>query len=188
MLEAMRQVPRHLFVGDGRQRQAYQDNPLPIGHEQTISQPYIVAYMTEILELGSDDRVLEVGTGSGYQAAVLSWLVCEVFSIEIIPGLTETARCNLERAGCTGVQLKTGDGYYGWRECAPFDAIIVTAAAGEGIPPPLIEQLKPGGRMIIPVGPVMRVQHLMLVRKSATGKVLKERKLPVRFVPLTGDR
>ncbi len=186
VLEAMRRVPRHLFVSEGQQRQAYDDNPLPIGHAQTISQPYIVAYMTEILELAPEDRVLEVGTGSGYQAAVLSEIVAEVYSIEIIPELVENARYNLDRAGCTGVHLKTGDGYYGWEEHAPYDAIIVTAAAGEVIPPPLIEQLKPGGRMIIPVGPMMHVQYLMFVRKTPAGKIIKERRLPVRFVPLTG--
>ncbi len=186
VLEAMRRVPRHLFVSEGQQRQAYDDNPLPIGHAQTISQPYIVAYMTEILELAPEDRVLEVGTGSGYQAAILSEIVAEVYSIEIIPELVENARDNLDQAGCTGVHIKTGDGYYGWEEHAPYDAIIVTAAAGEAIPPPLIEQLKPGGRMIIPVGPMMHVQYLMFVRKTPAGKVIKERRLPVRFVPLTG--
>ena len=186
VLEAMREVPRHLFIEGGYGRYAYNDRPLPIGHGQTISQPYIVAYMTELLNLSEDDNVLEVGTGSGYQAAVLAEISRQVFTIEIIKPLAESAREHLKEAGYNGVTTRAGDGYYGWEEHAPFDAIIVTAAASH-IPPPLIEQLKEGGRMVIPVGPVMRVQHLMLLKKKTGGEIVKYRKLPVRFVPLTGE-
>lgn len=186
VLAAMRSVPRHLFVSPGQRHGAYTDRPLPIGHGQTISQPYIVAYMTELLKLEKGDKVLEVGTGSGYQAAVLAEIVEDVYTIEIIPDLAENAARHLKRAGYDKVRTKTGDGYYGWTEPSPFDAIVVTAAASH-IPPPLVKQLKPGGRMVIPVGPVIRIQHLMLVIKKDDGEVVKHRKMPVRFVPLTGE-
>jgi len=186
VLQAMRKVPRHRFVREGLKDHAYEDRPLPIGHGQTISQPYIVAYMSEILEPEPGDVMLEVGTGSGYQAAVLSEMVEKVYTIEIIPDLAESARERIEALGYQNVTVRTGDGYYGWEEYAPFDGIIVTAAATH-IPPPLIEQLKPGARMVIPVGPVMQVQQLMLVVKQEDGSIVKYRKMPVRFVPLTGS-
>jgi protein-L-isoaspartate(D-aspartate) O-methyltransferase len=185
VLEAMRSVPRHRFVPSASLESAYADQPQPIGHGQTISQPYIVAYMTEVLEIEPGDKVLEIGTGSGYQAAVLAEITDEVWSIEIIEPLAGQAATRLQRLGYGEVQTRTGDGYYGWEEAAPFDAVIVTAAAGH-IPPPLIEQLKAGGRMIIPVGGTYEVQSLMLVRKDAEGDVTTERLMPVRFVPMTG--
>lgn len=185
VLEAMRSVPRHGFVRPGDRSRAYADKPLPIGEGQTISQPYIVAYMTEMLELQPGDRVLEIGTGSGYQAAVLSEITDQVYSIEIIEKLASRARESLEQNGYKQVKVKQGDGYYGWKEYA-FDAIIVTAAAGH-IPPPLLEQLKPGGRMVIPIGGVYEVQTLMLVNKQASGELRTERLMPVRFVPFTGE-
>jgi protein-L-isoaspartate(D-aspartate) O-methyltransferase len=178
-------IPRHEFVPKGERSNAYQDRPLPIGHGQTISQPYIVALMTELLELNPDDVVLEVGTGSGYQAAVLSPLCREVYTIEIVPALAEQAKANLERLGFANVTVRLGDGYYGWPQHAPFDAIIVTAAASH-VPPPLIQQLKPGGRMVIPVGGPFFVQQLIMVEKAADGSVSTRHLLPVRFVPLTG--
>jgi protein-L-isoaspartate(D-aspartate) O-methyltransferase len=185
VLEAMRTVPRHLFVPEKHRNRAYHDRPLPIGFGQTISQPYIVAYMTEVLQIESGDKVLEVGTGSGYQAAVLAEITRKVYSIEIIDELAGSAEEHLEEASYGYVRTKNGDGYYGWEEHAPFDAIIVTAAAGH-IPPPLISQLEEGGRMIIPVGGVYEPQSLMLVQKSADGDVRTERLLTVRFVPMTG--
>lgn len=184
VLEAMRTVRRHEFVPPNLLRQAYADHPLPIGHGQTISQPYIVAYMTEMLKLEKDHVVLEVGTGSGYQAAVLAKIVKQVYTIEIIPKLGESAKERLERLGYTNVETRVGDGYHGWAEHGPFDAIIVTAAASH-IPPPLIEQLKPGGIMAIPVGPPGRVQHLLLVKKQDDGTVVQRSEMAVRFVPLT---
>lgn len=186
VLEAMRSVPRHGFVRKGDRSRAYADKPLPIGEGQTISQPYIVAYMTEILELQPGDRVLEIGTGSGYQAAVLAEITDKVYSIEIIDELAARAQENLAQNGYSEVKVKQGDGYYGWEQYAPFDAIIVTAAAGH-IPPPLLEQLKPDGRMVIPIGGVYEVQTLMLVEKQASGEVRTERLMPVRFVPFTGE-
>ncbi|MFO7850608.1 MAG: protein-L-isoaspartate(D-aspartate) O-methyltransferase [Spirochaetia bacterium] len=186
VLEAMRSTPRHLFVPENRRNQAYQDRPLPIGHGQTISQPYIVAFMTETLQLEEGDKVLEIGTGSGYQAAVLAELTREVYSIEIIDGLAERGEKALREAGYDYVQVKKGDGYYGWESHAPFDAVIVTAAAGH-IPPPLIEQLKKGGRMVIPVGGVYQTQVLMLVKKDMEGEISTERLMTVRFVPMTGE-
>ncbi len=185
VLDAMYKVPRHEFVDYSMRPFAYADRPLPIGHGQTISQPYIVAYMTEVLELKGDEKVLEIGTGSGYQAAVLAEIVPEVYTIEIVEPLGRTARERLARLGYGNVEVQIGDGYFGWEEHAPFDAIIVTAAASH-IPPPLIDQLKPGGRMIIPVGPVFYVQYLMLVEKNKDGSVTQRKTMPVRFVPLTG--
>lgn len=163
-LAAMRKVPRHQFVPDNISEYSYDDRPLPIGFGQTISQPYIVAYMTEIVNPRSDHRVLEIGTGSGYQAAILSGIVKEVFTIEIIDSLGNQARNRLKKLNYNNVQVRTGDGYHGWKEKSPFDAIVVTAAA-EHIPAPLIAQLKENGRMIIPVGSPFMTQHLMLVEK-----------------------
>jgi len=183
VLKAMRTVPRHLFISPDLLSQAYADRPLPIGYGQTISQPYIVAYMTEVLGLTGQEKVLEIGTGSGYQAAVLAETAGQVFSVEIVPELYASARKKLDQAGYGSVQLKHGDGYYGWPEKGPFDRIIVTCAAGH-IPPPLLEQLKPGGRMVIPVGPKWTVQTLVLVEKTPDGKVSTEALLAVRFVPL----
>lgn len=182
-LAAMRAVPRHEFVPAERRRQAYADSPLPIGSGQTISQPYIVAYMTELLELEPGMRALEIGTGSGYQAAVLAEILDEVYTIEIIPELARWGEANLRRAGYEAVQVRQADGYHGWDEHGPYDAIVVTAAA-DHIPPPLIEQLKDGGRMVIPVGSPFRTQMLMLVTRH--GEEIRTRSLlPVRFVPLT---
>lgn len=183
VLEAMRTVPRHRFVPEKHRQHAYADRPLPIGHGQTISQPYIVAYMTQMLDLEPEDVVLEVGTGSGYQAAVLAEIVKEVYTIEIIEELAKSARERLAGLGYANVHVRIGDGYFGWEEHAPFDAIIVTAAPSH-IPPPLIEQLKPGGKMAIPVGPQFMGQNLMLVDKRDDGSVVKRNVMPVRFVPL----
>ncbi|HKZ52802.1 MAG TPA: protein-L-isoaspartate(D-aspartate) O-methyltransferase [Candidatus Acidoferrales bacterium] len=186
VLDAMRQVPRHEFVPEGYRRQAYEDHPVPIGYGQTISQPYIVALMTELLKPNPDDRVLELGTGSGYQAAVLSPLVKEVYTIEIIQPLGLAARERLARLGYTNVEVKVGDGYYGWPQKAPFDAIIVTAWSTH-VPPPLLEQLKPGGRMVIPVGSALYQQNLVVVHKGESATDLRmESVMPVAFVPLTG--
>ncbi len=185
VLEAMRTVPRHAFVPEDGQSRAYDNRPLPIGYGQTISQPYIVALMTDLLGVGPAATVLEVGTGSGYQAAVLSGLVASVSTIEIVPQLGERAREVLQRLGYDNVEVRIGDGYYGWEERAPFDAIIVTAASSH-VPPPLIRQLKPGGRMLIPVGSRFMVQELLLVEKTAAGEVSTRQILPVTFVPLTG--
>ena len=187
VLQAMRQTPRHLFVPEDRRSSAYEDRPLPIGSGQTISQPYIVAYMTEILQPDGSGTVLEVGTGSGYQAAVLSPLYRKVYTIEIIPELAESARARLRDLGFSNVEVRTGDGYAGWPDKAPFDAILVTAAAGH-IPPPLVSQLKAGGRMVIPVGSPAMIQHIILVEKDRKGTVTTKSLLPVRFVPLTGER
>jgi protein-L-isoaspartate(D-aspartate) O-methyltransferase len=184
-LEAMRKVPRHEFVPRDKRKLAYTDQPLPIGFGQTISQPYIVAYMTKVLEVGPGDRVLEIGTGSGYQAAVLSELADQVYTIEIIDELAESARDRLKTLGYDNVWVKNGDGYYGWEEKAPFDGIIVTAAAGH-VPPPLIQQLKPGGRIVIPVGGVYQVQQLTLLEKREDGTVSSNQLMAVRFVPFTG--
>jgi protein-L-isoaspartate(D-aspartate) O-methyltransferase len=182
---AMTTVPRHELVPERNRHAAYENRPLPIGHGQTISQPYIVAIMTDLLETRPGDRVLEVGTGSGYQAAVLAEIVDHVYTIEIIEPLGERARGDLARLGHDNVTVRIGDGYYGWEEHAPFDAIVVTAAASH-VPPPLVSQLKPGGRMIIPVGSRFMVQQLVLVEKDADGEVVTRQILPVRFVPLTG--
>jgi protein-L-isoaspartate(D-aspartate) O-methyltransferase len=186
VLGALSRVPRHEFVPEASRANAYENRPLPIGHGQTISQPYIVAIMTELLNLAPDHRVLEVGTGSGYQAAVLAELVDQVFSIEIIPPLAESAKDRFRSLAYTNISTRNSDGYYGWPEAAPFDAIIVTAAAGH-VPPPLLEQLAAGGRMIIPVGSRFTVQQLLLIEKRSDGTVVSRSVLPVRFVPLTGD-
>jgi protein-L-isoaspartate(D-aspartate) O-methyltransferase len=185
VLEAMRQVPRHLFVPWSLKRLAHEDHPLPIGHGQTISQPYIVALMSEALQMKPNAKVLEIGTGSGYQAAVLSELTPQVFTMEIIAPLGNDARERLQKLGYHTVKVKIGDGYFGWPEEAPFDGIIVTCAAGH-IPPPLIAQLRQGGRMVIPVGGVYQVQRLMVVTKERGGRVRTKELLPVRFVPMTG--
>jgi protein-L-isoaspartate(D-aspartate) O-methyltransferase len=186
VMEALARVPRHEFVPESERRYAYENRPLPIGYGQTISQPYIVALMTDLAEVGPQDKALEVGTGSGYQAAVLAELVGRVYSIEIIPELAAEAERRLQRLGYEGVRTRVGDGYYGWPEAAPFDLILVTAAASH-VPPPLIRQLKPGGRMVIPVGGRFQVQQLMLVEKSSEDEVRTRQVLPVRFVPLTGE-
>ena len=187
VLAAMRQVPRHELVPAEVRNVAYEDRPLPIGYGQTISQPYIVALMTSLAKPAKDHVVLEVGTGSGYQAAVLSPLVARVYSIEIVEPLAKSAAERLNALGYTNVTVRQGDGYKGWPEHGPFDSIVVTAGAKE-IPPPLVEQLKPGGRMIIPVGERSSMQELTMVEKDDHGRVHTTRQLlPVRFVPLTGE-
>ncbi len=183
VLKAMRSVPRHEFVPRARSRSAYDDSPLPIGYGQTISQPYMVAEMTRRLDLDREDRVLEIGTGSGYQAAVLAHVTPHVYTIEIVRPLALSARKRLKRLGYDCVKVRRGDGYNGWPGDVTFDAIIVTCAAGQ-IPPPLLKQLKPGGRMVIPVGGRFSVQHLMLVQKDARGQVTSRSLMAVRFVPL----
>ncbi len=185
VMEAMRSVKRHEFVPPYQKPYAYQNRPLAIGHGQTISQPYIVALMTHLLGISPAGKVLEVGTGSGYQAAILSTLIDKVYSIEIIEPLGQQAKERLERLGYTNVQCRIGDGYYGWEEHGPYDGIIVTAAASH-VPPPLLRQLKPGGRIVIPVGSRFLTQQLLLVEKDAEGKITTHQVLPVRFVPLTG--
>ncbi len=185
VLDVLGRLPRHEFVPGEYRDYAYQNRPLPIGHGQTISQPYIVALMTDLLEVGPDAKVLEIGTGSAYQAAVLAALVAEVYTVEIIPELGHPARERLARLGFDNVQVRVGDGYHGWEEEAPFDGIMVTAAASH-VPPPLVRQLKPGARMVIPVGGAFTTQHLLLVTKTADGKVRTRQVLPVAFVPLTG--
>ncbi len=185
-LHAMRTVPRHEFVPAAYRDQAYGDHPLPIGHGQTISQPYIVAFMTEVLEPRPGMKVLEVGSGSGYQAAVLAEAGVDVFTVEIVGVLATSAEERLRRLGYDAVRIRHGDGFFGWPEEAPFDAVIVTAAAGF-IPPPLIQQLRPGGRMVIPVGSVFGTQTLILVEKSGEGEVRTTSLLPVRFVPLVRE-
>ncbi len=182
-LRAMRNVERHLFVPRGQQRRAYDDGPMPIGYGQTISQPYIVAYMTQLVNPGPEDRVLEIGAGSGYQAAVLAEIVDKVYTIEIIPELGNQAKQLLESLNYDNVEVITGDGYFGHEKQAPYDAIVVTAAA-EYIPPPLIAQLKDGGKMVIPVGSPFLVQTLMLVEKQGD-KITTTNLMPVRFVPFT---
>jgi protein-L-isoaspartate(D-aspartate) O-methyltransferase len=184
VLEAMRQIPRDAFVPEDVKAFAYEDTPLPIGYSQTISQPFIVALMTDLLDVGPGDTVLEIGTGSGYQAAVLSPLVDQVYSIEIVPKLGERAAATLEEQGLGNVETRVADGYYGWPEAAPFDSIVVTAAAGQ-IPPPLVEQLEPGGKMIIPIGTPFSAQMLMLVEKQEDGTITTRQILPVQFVPFT---
>jgi len=187
VLAAMGRVPRHLFVPAALRFRAYADHPLPIGNGQTISQPYIVALMTQLAEVEADDVVLEIGTGSGYQAAVLSEIVREVATIEIVPELADTARTRLAELGYKDVTVRTGDGYLGWKEKAPFDAILVTAAAPE-VPPPLVEQLAPGAILVIPVGPQSQVQSLLRIEKAADGTTVTREILPVVFVPLVRER
>jgi len=184
VLAAMGRVPRHEFVPTQMRGQAYNDHPLPIGQGQTISQPYIVAFMSQAVRVKPGDKVLEIGTGSGYQAAVLAAMGAKVYSVEIIPDLAAQAEARLKRLGYT-VRVKVGDGNFGWPQEAPFDAILVTAAA-KRIPPKLVEQLKPGGRMILPVGQEPWAEELVLVVKDAQGKVSQHSLMAVRFVPLVG--
>jgi len=185
VLDAMRNVPRHWFLPADRQDLTYYDQPVPIGEDQTISQPYIVALMTEALEVKEGDKVLEVGTGSGYQAAVLAELTPHVYSIEIVKPLAERAARTFQERGYTTIQTRCGDGYAGWPEAAPFDAIIVTCAASR-VPSPLVEQLKPGGRMCIPVGESSETQRLLLITRQANGLTTTKNLEFVRFVPMTG--
>lgn len=185
VMTAMGRVPRHRYVPPEQVRHAYKNRPLPIGYGQTISQPYIVALMTDLMQVKEGDRALEIGTGSGYQAAILGELAKAVYTIEIVEPLATRAAATLQAQGYANVHVKAGDGYYGWEEHAPYDAIIVTAAASH-VPPPLIKQLKPGGRMVIPLGTSFMTQHLMLVEKDQGGQVRTREVLPVMFVPLTG--
>jgi protein-L-isoaspartate(D-aspartate) O-methyltransferase len=182
VLEAMRKVPRHLFVPVVARERAYDDSPLPIGHDQTISQPYIVAYMTEVLEPAPTDRVLEIGTGSGYQAAVLAELVRQVYTIEIVEPLAKSAQRTLDELGYRNIQLRHGNGYLGWPEAAPFDKVIVTAAPDE-VPSALVSQLAVGGVMVVPVG---RVDQMMTIIRKTNAGVVTRTTLPVRFVPMVG--
>lgn len=184
VLEALRRVPRHEFVPADVRAEAYADHPLPIGEAQTISQPYIVGFMSELLQVKPGHRVLEIGAGSGYQAAVLAELGAEVYTIEIVDKLADRARAVLHRLGYDKVRVRSGDGYQGWHDAAPFDRIIVTAAPPK-VPQPLIDQLKPGGRLVVPEG--VQEQDLVLYTKTADGKLQRERVLPVRFVPMTGQ-
>lgn len=184
VLQAMHDVPRHRFVGPALQAQAYADCPLPIGHGQTISQPYVVAFMTQMLEVRPEDKILEIGTGCGYQAAVLARLAQQVYTIEIVKPLADDARTLLAELGYKNISVKTGDGFEGWREHAPFDKIILTCAVKE-IPPALIEQLQDGGRIISPIGATGGVQQLVLATKT-NGELKHKQVLPVRFVPMTG--
>jgi protein-L-isoaspartate(D-aspartate) O-methyltransferase len=185
VLAAMEAVPRHLFVPENLRPSAYEDQPLPIGEGQTISQPYVVAYMSELLQLRGDEKVLEIGTGSGYQTAVLARLAAEVYSIEIIPSLSESANRVIEQLGLRNVYLKVGDGFFGWEEKAPFDAILLTAAAPE-VPGALWRQLREGGRLIMPLGEPWKTQRIVHVRKVAGEKIVEEL-ANVRFVPMTGS-
>ena len=187
VMTVMGRVPRHEFVPAEQLAQAYRNRPLPIGHGQTISQPYIVALMTDLARVEPGHKVLEIGTGSGYQAAVMAHLARAVYSIEIVEPLGLQATQRLHKLGYANVQVRLGDGYHGWDEHAPFDAILVTAAASH-IPPPLVRQLKAGGRMVIPVGAAFMIQQLMLVEKNLDGTVSTRQLLPVSFVPLTGQR
>jgi protein-L-isoaspartate(D-aspartate) O-methyltransferase len=184
---AMRKVPRHFFVPPDQKPFAYEDNALPIAHGQTISQPYVVAFMTEALMLKGDEKVLEIGTGSGYQAAVLAEIVAQVYTIEIVDPLAKNAKAVLEKLGYKNIYVKSGDGYQGWPEYAPFDAIIVTCAP-DHIPEPLQKQLKVGGRMIIPVGDTgWSGQDLVYLEKVSEDRIVQKKVLPVRFVPMTGE-
>ena len=186
VMTAIATVPRHEFVPAAQRHRAYANRPLPIGHGQTISQPYIVALMSDLIKPRAGDRVLEIGTGSGYQAAILAELTDAVYSIEIIEALGKQAAERLPGLGFDNITLRIGDGYYGWKEHAPFDAIVVTAAASH-VPPPLVAQLKPGGRMVIPVGSRFLTQQLVLIEKQADGQLVTRQILPVKFVPLTGE-
>ncbi|MBK4732496.1 protein-L-isoaspartate(D-aspartate) O-methyltransferase [Oxynema sp. CENA135] len=182
VLAAMQRVPRHRFVPSDLVELAYQDSPLPIGYDQTISQPYIVAYMSEVAQIAPGDRVLEIGTGSGYQAAILAQLARQVYTIEIIPELAASASATLQELGYQNIEVKAGDGYRGWPEAAPFEAIVVTAAP-DRVPQALIEQLAIGGKLVIPVG--TSVQQMTIITKTEEG-IVEEQTLPVRFVPMTG--
>jgi len=186
VIRSLSSVERHEFVPASETRNAYENRPLPIGHGQTISQPYIVALMSELISPEAGDVVLEVGTGSGYQAAILAELVDHVYTIEIIEPLFSTATARLDRLGYDNVTTRLGDGYFGWERYAPFDAIVVTAAASH-VPPPLIRQLKPGGRMVIPVGGRFMTQQLLLIEKTAQDQIITKQVAAVRFVPLTGE-
>ena len=186
VMQSLGTVERHEFVPARQKLFAYENRPLPIGHGQTISQPYIVALMTDLIEPGPDDVVLEIGTGSGYQAAILAKLVNHIYSIEIIEALAAESTARLTRLGYDNVTTKLADGYHGWEEHAPYDAIIVTAAASH-VPPPLVQQLKPGGRMIIPVGGRFMTQQLLLLEKTIDNEVITRQIAAVRFVPLTGE-
>jgi protein-L-isoaspartate(D-aspartate) O-methyltransferase len=183
VLQAMRRVPRHLFMPESVRSMAYEDHPVPIGYGQTISQPYIVAVMTELLEAAKEHKVLEIGTGSGYQAAVLSLLAKHVYSIEIVPELARSAAATLAKLGYKNVTVRQGDGYKGWPEEAPFDRIIVTAAPPE-LPQALLDQLKPGGKLVAPVGSTVWGQDLVVVDKTAQGKIRRRSVFPVMFVPM----
>jgi protein-L-isoaspartate(D-aspartate) O-methyltransferase len=185
ILRVMGVIPRHEFVPEELRQASYADRALPIGYGQTISQPLIVALMSDVLNVASTSVVLEVGTGSGYQAAVLAELVRQVYTIEVISPLAQNAADRLHRLGYTNVTVRVGDGYFGWQEAAPFDGIIVTAAAAH-LPPPLLQQLKPGARMVIPVGPPFGLQHLTVVERGADGQIRTRQLFPVAFVPLTG--
>ncbi len=185
--EALQKVPRHRFVPDDQVTHAYENRPLPIGYGQTISQPLMVAVMTQLLGARAGDRVFELGTGSGYQAAVLGEVGAQVYSVEIVPELGARARNTLNELGHTEIQTRVGDGYFGWPEAAPFDAIIVTAAS-DHVPPPLLKQLKPGGRMLIPVGSRYLTQKLVMITRDSDGTVTSQELMPVTFVPLTGER
>jgi protein-L-isoaspartate(D-aspartate) O-methyltransferase len=186
VIKALGKVPRHLFVPEHSQHDAYLNQPLPIGRGQTISQPFIVALMTDLLEVDESSKVFELGTGSGYQAAILAELVKEVYTIEIVASLGEKAAELLASLGYANAHVRVGDGFFGWPEQAPFDGIIVTAA-GIDVPPALIEQLKPDGKLVIPVGEQYAVQHLLVITKHADGSLTQKNVLPVRFVPITGD-
>ena len=185
VLEALRRVPRHRFVPEKLVDAAYENRPLPIGYGQTISQPFIVALMTELLDLPENATVLEIGTGSGYQAAVLAHVAKDVYTVEILPPLGQSAEARLKALGYANVHVKIDDGYFGWKEHAPFDGILVTAAAPH-IPPPLLQQLKPEGKLVVPVGPPFLTQYLTVVEKARDGTVTTRQVLPVAFVPLTG--
>ena len=187
VMKSLSTVERHEFVPRSQKRYAYEDRPLPIGHGQTISQPYIVALMTDLISPEDSDVVLEIGTGSGYQAAILAELVEHVYTIEIIEPLFNSATTRLDRLGYDDVTTRLGDGYFGWEQYGPFDAIVVTAAASH-VPPPLIQQLKPGARMVIPVGGRFMTQQLLLIEKTEQGDIITKQIAAVRFVPLTGER
>jgi protein-L-isoaspartate(D-aspartate) O-methyltransferase len=183
VIEAMREVPRHLFVPERFRFMAYDDSPVPIGFEQTISQPYIVAYMLQSLKLTGIEKVLEIGTGSGYQSALLARLCEKVYTVEIIHELATRAEAMIDQLGLSNVKMQCGDGYLGWPKAAPFDRVIVSAAPGQ-VPRPLVEQLQPGGRMILPLGDFD--QRLLLIHKTATNKIFRRKLVPVKFVPMTG--
>jgi protein-L-isoaspartate(D-aspartate) O-methyltransferase len=186
VMAAIGKVPRHEFVPAAQRHLAYTNRPLPIGYGQTISQPYIVALMSDLIKPQPDDRVLELGTGSGYQAAILAELTGQVYSIEIVEALGKQAADRLSELGYDNVTVRIGDGYYGWEEYAPFDAIVVTAAASH-VPPPLVTQLRPGGLMVIPVGSRFLTQQLVVIEKAPDGELITRQILPVKFVPLTGE-